>query len=82
MATHIKVIIDSFQEWWKPQTISVAENVFTRFMAGETIDEVKADYDLNTMEIESALRFFALYWKRNRSAVELYENWQKRRFAS
>ncbi len=80
MANYIKNIINDFETWWLPQTLSVAENVFSCFIAGETLRAVQIDYDLSNSELESAIRFFALHWKRNKSAVELYDNWQEKRF--
>ncbi len=80
MATYTKKIIEDFETRWTPQRLSVAENVFTALIAGESLEGVQDDYQLTVAELESALRFFALYYRRNKSAVELYNNWQKRRF--
>lgn len=80
MQTHIKTTIEKFKERWLPQLLPVAENIFSRFGAGESCAELRKDYEVSQAKVESAIRFFALKWKGNRHARELYDDWQRRRF--
>ena len=80
MKTHIKKSIEKFKERWLPQTIPVAEAIFSRFIAGESSEELQQDYGVSVFKVESAIRFFALKWSGNRHARELYDDWQRRRF--
>jgi len=80
MKTHIKTTIEKFKEGWLPQTIPVAEAIFSRFVAGESSEELQHDYGVSVFKVESAIRFFALKWSGNRYARELYDDWQQQRF--
>ncbi|MGI8556662.1 MAG: hypothetical protein ACR2LT_09950 [Pyrinomonadaceae bacterium] len=80
MKLHIKTTIEKFKERWLPQTIPVAEAIFSRFIAGESSEELQQDYGVPVFKVESAIRFFALKRSGNRHARELYDDWQRRRF--
>ncbi len=80
MAAYITKIIKDFERRFSPQTLSSAENAFSRFVAGEKFLVVVRDFNWSIADMESVIRFFILYGKRNKSAVELYNNWQEKRF--
>jgi len=80
MKKHIKTIIEQFQEQWLPQTISSAENIFSRFIAGEKLFTLGRDYGISQSQVESAIRFFVLKSNGNNHVREIYDDYQKRRW--
>lgn len=81
MSKNIDKIISDFQKSFVPPELPVAENMFSRFMAGETIYALTVDYPRKTgTDVSRALRFFILHTRRNKRAIELYNDWQKKRF--
>lgn len=77
---YIDAAIGRFKIFWLPQTISVAENIYSRFMAGEDLTSLCYDYGVSMLDAETAIRFFVLKNKRSPKAKAIYDDWQERRF--
>lgn len=76
----IDTIINDFQKYWTPQTISSAENLFSRFMAGETYYILWDEYQIGTFVLDSAIRLFILYRGKNKRVIAVYQDMQNQRF--
>ena len=80
--THVTKIIENFSKHFCPQTLVVAENIFSRFLAGDSIPELQLDYCLSLRAVEAAVRFFALHRGGNARVRAVYYDWQTRRWQS
>lgn len=72
-------IITEFKQFWSPQRASVAENIFSRFMAGENIGLLSDDYGVTKICVENAIRFQVLLLRRNKKAIDLERERQQQK---
>ena len=77
MKKHTITIIKQFQEQYAPQTLSVAEKIYARFMAGEKLFTLGRDYGISQSQVESAIRFFVLKSNNNIHVCKVYDDYQK-----
>ena len=79
MQINTKRVLRAFDEYFSPTEISVAEMMASRFIAGEDIRYIAADYGKPESAVIAALRFFFLHAKRNQTVKAVYGNYRIRK---
>jgi hypothetical protein len=74
-----KQILRSFDDHFLPQEIGVAEVIASRFIAGESISYIAADYDKSRQAIIAAIRFFYLKARGNKTVMKVCDDYYKRK---